>query len=263
MEQQRFIRKNQALFDAQRRQEKKRTRRTVFYVLLFVAVSLIFIAVCFAVFLNVETIEVNGNEKYSYEEIVSMIPVEIGDNIYSFKAGETEESIMRALPYVGAVNISRDLPKTVIVDITEEKAYFAADLAGETYLLSSGLKVLERTNGVSASETGLTELKVSNVRRCVVGETMEFVDGRTADAINELYAVFEKNYINDDITSLDVRSRFDIYFDYQGRFEVYMGDMQNCDIKIRFLVGIIAELYPTDRGTIDVSNHTEASVLLK
>jgi len=263
VEQQRFIRKNQALFDAQRRQEKKRTRRTVFYVLLFVAVSLIFVGVCFAVFLNVETIEVNGNEKYTYEEIVSMIPVELGDNIFSFKAGETEENIKYALPYVGTVNISRDLPKTVVVDIEEEKAYYAADLAGDTYLLSAGLKVLERTKGVPAEKTGLTVLKVSNVRRCIVGETMLFVDGRTSDAISELNNVFRKNFIDDDITELDIRSRFDIYFNYQGRFEVYMGDMQNCDIKIRFLVGIIGELYDNDRGTIDVSNHTEASVLLK
>ena len=263
MEQQRFIRKNQALFDAQRRQEKKRTRRTVFYVLLFVAVSLIFVGVCFAVFLNVETIEVKGNEKYTYEQIAGMIPVEIGDNIYSFKAGAAEEAIKRALPYVGSVAICRDLPKTVVVEISEKKAYYAADLAGETFLLSDDLKVLEKITDRTAAQTGLTVLKVSNVRRCVVGETVQFVDSRTYDTIIELFAAFKKNFIDDDITALDVRSRFDIYFDYQNRFEVYLGDMQNCDIKMRFLVGIIGELYDTDRGTIDVSNHTEASVLLK
>ena len=262
MEQQKFIRKNQALFDAQRRQEKKRTRRAVFYILLFIAVSLVFTGVCFAVFLNVETIQVNGNEKYSYEEIVALIPIESGDNIYSFSAGEAERAIMRALPYVGSVDISRDLPKTLVVDITEEKSFYAADLAGETYILSAGLKVLEKTD-LRPEKTGLVVLQLSNVRRCVVGESIQFVDNRTFDTVIELYDCFKANFIDDDVTSLDVRSRFDIYVGYQKRFDVYVGDMANIDIKIRFLVGIIAELYDTDRGTIDVSNHTEASVLLK
>lgn len=262
-QQQRFTRKNQVLFDAQRRQEKKRTRRTVFYVLLFISVSLVFLGVCFAVFLNVESFEINGNERYSYDDIVEMIPVEIGENIYSFSASDAEERIKRELPYIGDIKISRDLPKTILVEIVEEKPYYATDLAGETYILSSDLKVLERRKDITASDTDLALLKLNSVRRCVVGETLEFVDERTSDAVSELYSLFSANFIESDITSLDVRSRFDIYIGYQNRFDIYLGDMDNADIKIRFLVGIIDDLYPDSKGTIDISNHTEASVSLR
>ena len=91
---------------------------------------------------------------------------------------------------------------------------------------------------------------------------MEFVDERTLDALLTLYQSFEANYIESKIKDVDVRSRFDIYINYDDRFEVYLGDTENIDIKIRFLVGIIDELDDDAKGKIDVSNHREASVAL-
>ncbi|MBO4521589.1 MAG: hypothetical protein J5703_00180, partial [Methanomicrobium sp.] len=61
------------------------------------------------------------------------------------------------------------------------------------------------------------------------------------------------------ITTLDIRSRFDIYIDYEDRFKVYLGDMENAGIKLSFLVGIIDRLYSNSKGTIDISDYTEAT----
>lgn len=259
---QRFVRKNMAIYDAQRRQEKKRTRRTVFYVLLLLFISAIFLAVCVAVFLNVETININGLQKYTYDDVIEHIPIEIGDNIYSFDAEEIEALITEALPYVGSVEIKRDLPTSIEVNIIEKEPYFAAELAGDTYILSSDLKVLEKLPDTSVENSDLTVLTLKSVRRCIVGADLEFVDERTYDAVITLYNSFEANYIETKIKKVDVRSRFDLYVDYDGRFEVYLGDTDNIDIKIQFLVGIIDELDEGTKGKIDISNHREAAVAL-
>ena len=262
MEQQKFVRKNTVLFDAARRNEKKRSRRTAFYVFLFVAISLIFLTVCVIVFLNVKSINISGNEKYSDEEISALVPIAIGDNMFSFNSGKLEYEIAKALPYIGSVEIKRDLPNTIEVKITEEIPCFATEMAGDTYLISSNLKVLERLPDTSAESTELTVLKLSNVRTCIVGETIDFVNSRTSDAIVSLYKSCESNYIQDKIVSIDVESRFDIYANYDNRFKVYFGDTENIDIKIRFLVAIIDELEPDATGVINVSNPHEASVAL-
>ncbi|MBR6563442.1 MAG: FtsQ-type POTRA domain-containing protein [Clostridia bacterium] len=259
---QKFTRKNMAIYEAQRRQEKKRSRRTAFYVFLFVFITLVFVAVCVAVFLNVETVTVNGLEKYTYEEIIEYVPINVGDNMFSFKAKEIEEDIVLALPYVGSVEIKRDLPTTVEINVVEEKPYFAAELAGDTYLISSGLKVLDKIDDSETLPSDLTKLELNSVRSCIVGSQIQFVDERTLDALLELYACFEENFIESKIVGVDVRSRFDLYVDYDGRFEVYLGDIDNIDIKIRFLVGIIDELGDDAKGKIDVSNHREAAVAL-
>lgn len=262
MERQRFVRKNNAIFDAQRRNEKKRTRRIVFYVALFLSISLIFLGVCIAVFLNVETVNVNGTEKYVPEQILEYVPIELGDNIYSFDSDEIEASLKQNLPYIGNVEIERDLPTSVNINIVEEKPFYAAMLAGETYLLSSDLKVLEKQKDVTPEQLGLTSLSLNNVRRCIVGQNLEFIDERTEVALDELYDSFVNHYIEDNIKSVDVRSRFDIYINYDGRFEIYLGNTENIEIKISFLVKIIDELKPTDRGTINLSNYREAAVAL-
>ncbi len=262
MERQRFVRKNTAIFDAQRRNEKKRTRRIVFYVALFLSISLIFLGVCTAVFLNVETVNVTGTVRYVPEQILEYVPIQVGDNIFSFDSNEIIEALKKELPYIGNVEIERDLPTTVNINVVEEKPFYAADLAGEIYLLSSDLKVLEKQNGVSAEQLGLTALSLNNVRRCIVGQSVEFIDERTGVALDELYSSFESLYIEDKIKAVDVRSRFDIYVNYDGRFEVYLGNTENIDIKIRFLVKIIDELKPTDKGRINLSNYREAAVAL-
>ena len=259
-----FTRKNMAIYEAQRRQEKKRSRRTAFYVFLFIAITLVFLAVCVSVFLNVEEITVEGLEHYTYEEIIEYVPINVGDNMFSFKSKDIESDIVLALPYVGSVEIKRDLPTTVVINVVEEKPYFAAELAGDVYLLSSNLKVLDKLTAEDedAYAQALTELHLNNVRRCIVGSRIEFVDKRTLDALTDLYACFEENYIESNIVSVDVRSRFDLYINYEDRFEVYLGDIENIDIKIRFLIGIIDELGDDAKGKIDVSNHREAAVAL-
>ncbi len=261
MVQQRFVRKNTAIFDTARRQDKKRTRRTVFYVLLFLSVSVIFMGVCVAVFLNVETVNIYGNENYSYEDILEHVSINIGQNIYSFDADEIENEILKSLPYVGAVEVKRDLPSSVDINITEEKAYYSAYLAGDTYILSPNLKVLKCIPDKN-SQDDLVPISINNVRRCFVGRQVEFVNERNLASLTSLYNGFESMGIQSKIKRVDFTSRFDISINYDNRFEVYVGDTDNIDIKMRFLVAIIDELDSDATGTIDVSNPQEASVSL-
>jgi cell division septal protein FtsQ len=260
MGQQRFVRKNMAIYDAQRRQEKKRSRRNAFYICLFTFVSLVFIAICVAVFLNVKAVDINGNERYSDKEISKLVPIEIGDNMLSFDADSIEEAILQKYPYIKEVNVKRDFPTTVVVEIVESKAYYTAAIAGDTYLLSPELKVLEKKDGKDADGGDCIKLSLNNVRRCIVGEELQFVDDRTYDAVVDLQEIFKTHYIDGKITSIDIRSRFDIYINYDNRFKVYLGDMENAEVKIRFLVRILEKQEDGATGTIDISNPQEAAV---
>ena len=262
MEQQRFVRKNLNLVEAQQRQEKKRLRRKIFYVFLFIIISAVFIGVCFAVFLDIKEINVNGNSKYSYEEIVKYIDAKKGDNIYSFDAKDTEERMKQELPYIGKIEIKRKLPSTVEINIVEEMPYYITEIGGKQYILSTDLKVLEQQNNPDAESGKLAKLDVGNVRKCMVGSDIEFADPRTFDALNELYSCFENEVIEGKIKGVKAKTRFDIYINYDDRFKVYVGDMENADIKIKFLVSILDRLGKTAKGTIDVSEGNEAAVAL-
>lgn len=262
MGQQKFTRKNIQIYDAQRRQENKRKRRVIVYVSLFLAVSLVFIAVCVAVFLKIDKILIKGNERYSDDQIWEYIPIKKGDNIFAFKAKEIEANINLAYPYIDKVEIKRDFPSTVIVNIEEASPYYYAKIAGDNYYISSELKVLEKLPADVLPDAIFKELKLNNVKKCVVGNSIDFVDKRTYDAISELNDLFVEYGLDNKISRIDIRSRFDIYFDYNDRFEIYLGDMENAEVKIRFLVEIFNELGENATGTIDISDPREAAVAL-
>lgn len=262
MEQHKFVRKNMAVLDAQRRHENKHKRRTLFYIILFVLISIAFIAVSVVVFLKIKNIEVEGTEKYTYEQIMELVPITEGENIYSFKKKEIEETLMRDLPYVGKAEIKRDLPTKIVINITEEEPVYAANVAGDIYILSADMKVLERLSEGVTPDPSLATLTLSNVKRCIVGSQLEFSDSRTLDSVLLLYQTFADNYIENKIKGVDIRSRFDMYINYDNRFEVYIGDIENVDMKIEFLMGILEKLEPDSQGKIDISNHQEASVAL-
>jgi cell division septal protein FtsQ len=64
------------------------------------------------------------------------------------------------------------------------------------------------------------------------------------------------------VREINMVSRFDITINYADRFTVYLADIDNMDIKIRFLVKILEKLKPTDRGYINLADHREAAVRL-
>lgn len=262
--QQRFtrVRGSVHMDELRSRQDRKRHRRTVFYVCLLVGATVIFLAVCFFLFFRISEIQLVGNEIYSGEQILEQLPFAAGENLFSFDAKEAESSLRRALPFIGAVEIKRSLPSVVIVEVSERRMELSLAVGEDAYLLSGDLQVLGRIGGEEITD-GIAGLRTGAVERCIVGEKISFADARTASDLEELYRCLSENGLMGKIRSIDMTSRFDITVDYDGRFTVYLATIDNMDIKIRFLVGILEKLALDDRGYINLSNYREAAVRLE
>jgi hypothetical protein len=96
-----------------------------------------------------------------------------------------------------------------------------------------------------------------------VGEAVTFTDSRTASDLAELYGCLTEYGLMEHVVTIDMVSRFDITINYADRFNIYLADVDNLDIKIRFLKEILQKLKPTDRGYINLSDHREAAVRLE
>ena len=264
MASQRFtrVRSNVHMDELRSRQDKKRHRRSVFYFILFLGATLIFLAVCFFLFFRISEIRLVGNEIYTEEQILEQLPFSIGENLFSFRAEETENNLRKALPFIGAVEIKRSFPSVVVVEIGERHMELSLAVGDDAYLLSGDLQVLEQIGGGDITD-GVALLKTGAVERCIVGEKVTFMDARTASDLEELYRCLSVNGMMGQIRSIDMTSRFDITIDYDGRFSVYLADIDDMDIKIRFLAGILDQLSSGDRGYINLSDYHEAAVRLE
>lgn len=260
-EQRRFVRSNANMDALRSQQDRKRRRRSVFYLTLFLCVTLVFLAVCFFVFFRVSEIRVEGNQIYTEGQILENLTFGLEDNLFSFKTAQAETALRKALPYIGEVEITRSLPNVVTVTVSERQAEMCLVLGEDAYLLSGDLRVLGRIGGGEITQ-GVTRLSTSAVERCLVGESVSFIDTRTADDLKELYAALAENGVMKHVREINMVSRFDITINYADRFTVYLADVDNIDIKIRFLVGILEKLKPTDTGYINLADHREAAVRL-
>ncbi|MCH5183669.1 MAG: FtsQ-type POTRA domain-containing protein [Oscillospiraceae bacterium] len=256
------VRNNVHMDELRSRQDKKRHRRSVFYFFLFLGATVIFLAVCFFLFFRVSEIQLVGNEIYTEEQILEQLPFSVGENLFSFRVEEAENNLRKALPFIGDVKIKRSLPSVITVEISERHMELSLAVGDDAYLLSGDLQVLERIGGGDITD-GVVLLKTGAVERCIVGEKVTFSDARTASDLEELYRCLSANGMMEHIRSIDMTSRFDITMDYEGRFSVYLADIDNMDIKIRFLAGIIEQLSSVDRGYIDLADCHEAAVRLE
>ena len=82
-----------------------------------------------AVFFQVNTFEIHGNENYSEEAVIVASGIETGDSILLVDKSRTASLITTRLPYIESVTVARRLPGTVVITVTEGRA--AASLRSE------------------------------------------------------------------------------------------------------------------------------------
>ena len=68
--------------------------------------------------------------------------------------------------------------------------------------------------------------------------------------------------LDNGITYIDVRDRFNIILNYDSRFEVRIGDEDGILHKIKILEKVVGD-FPLDRGVITVNNNGRAVVALE
>ena len=264
----RFKRRSVTIEELRVKQRRRRFRQRVFYLALFLGLSLIFLAVCFVVFFRIKTVRIEGESRYSDEEILEVLDIETGSNLYSFSLGDKARRLEKSLPYIYETVIERELPSGIVVHVKEKTPGMYLELRGDTYLLTDAMQVLEYTSD-TAKLYGLLKvhMRPETISRCIVGERLLFTDARTGGVIAAIYAAIEEAELGHRIGYIDANNRFGIYLEMDGKYRVYIGDVENFDAKLAFAKGIadkLAMVYGGDEsGSIDVSQTAKGKGVFK
>lgn len=238
--------------------------RRINYILISIVLCFVFIIVCMALFLKIENIKVVGNERYSEEQIVTSSGISVGQNLYAINKKSAKGLIMSDYPYINEVVIRRTLPSTLTFRITEEIPIYYTEICGEYFVLSSTLRVLEKSeeNPNLDREDKLVLLLLSDVKSAVVGQEIEFTKQLAFDYISTFIKNVTEHEIATELTEIDISAKYNIYVTYQNRFRVYLGDNSETEMKLTFAKLMINEFNPEQSGTIDAHDITVGSVIL-
>ena len=242
------------LREKQRRKAKRRSgkpvNRGVYQRLLIMLGVVLAVVLSMVIFFRVEHIQVQGNRYYSEEEIQEVCGVAKGDNLLILSRGEIAANIRETLQYIDGVKITRQLPNTVIVTVTEQEPnYVVCDESGDYYLITAkGIAVRSVSQREAASYTMIKDM---TIKTPAMGEKVECV-GVQFSLLTTVLKELEAAELVREISSLSLLSSTQISLWYGDRFEVSLGSTARLDYKLEYLKAVIAaeESYVT--GKIDL-----------
>ncbi len=235
--------------------KRKILRGLVYLVLIIFALSLFFLLALgvYKLFTasryNIGGVNVEGNVKYTVEEIKELAGIEIGTNINKLKTGKIEKKI-EELPYVRDAKVMRKYPETVIIKIEEYMSSFVAlnKETNEYIRLTDKGVILEKCNLEDVTETELLLFGIHFDDK--LGEKIVELEQKKLQTLIDMMKKYSEENIPKNITSVEFNEG-DIILTLDYDIDVIM-DTNEVEYKLNLLSNILDEINGKV-GTIDMT----------
>ena len=164
------------------------------------------------VFFRVNTIQVEGNVRYTAQEVIDASGVKQGDNLIALPGGRVSAAIRAQLPYVEGVTLQRSYPDGLIIRVTERVAAASVGSAEGRWLISAQGKLLEKDNG-TVQAVQITGLAAVGPYAGGMIQTAE-EERLTLDYVKELLGVLESRGMLEQCGALDCSSASSLTLSY-------------------------------------------------
>jgi cell division protein FtsQ len=84
---------------------------------------------------GIKTVGLSGNARLARGEVIEQGGIELGKNLFSFDVRATEEKLLKN-PWVASAKVTRELPNTLKVELTERKAAAVVALGERLFLVT-------------------------------------------------------------------------------------------------------------------------------
>ena len=240
----------------QRKRARHRTRRRinpgVWKRILIMAAVVAAVVLSMVLFFRVRSVEVTGSAYYTADEIRAACGVAQGDNLLTLSRARIAGNIMAELPYVSTVQVTRRLPDTLELTVTEYDVTYAAQGAdGASYLITADGKITEKIDETAArGHIAVTGLQLADP---AIGQQLKVAGDDDDDALCALLQALEEAGLTKKAASVAVPSSYELSFWYGDQYEVKLGNSENLPYKLAYLEKVLESLADYQTGTIDLS----------
>ena len=237
-----------------RRRSTHRRRRGRFNWLLKLFFALLVIGSLVAamtIFFRVESIEVEGENRYGSEAVIAASGIEIEDNLFLMDKYTIQSAITAQLPYIETALLDRRLPHTIVLSVSEADCAAGIVSGGETWLVSRKGKLLEKAAAIPAgccSVTGAALEEPVLSGEVLFGEEQSYKKTALLTLLQDAASMG----IAQNILSVDLSDDTALHFAYLGRFEVKMPWNADIAYKLKSLVATVDYLEDNETGEINL-----------
>lgn len=216
---------------------------------LSVLLAAVAIVAALTLFFKVSQVVVTGNSRYTARQVEAVSGVTAGENLILLDKYQIAEQVYTQLPYITEVRISRKLPDTLLIEVTETTAVAAVEGGGSWWLVSAGGKLLESCDSTAAQD--YLVLRGLEALTPAVSQPLRLGEGNlSGERLLELLGELEKRGMLPRAGALDAGDGEKLTMEYDGRFQVelpYDGDFA---FKLDCLLATVSRLEPNESGII-------------
>lgn len=238
-----------------KRRLKKKFRVAFTAIGIVLLTVLVVLVLSLTVLFKVDTITVSGNKKYTSQQITSVLPVEKEKNLFLIDKKGAAQKLEENLPYIYNVEITRKLPSTVEVTVTEPQFVYYVKNSNNTYTyFDDNFKILE-ADVKSAPKKGI-EVKKIAFENAVVGKEAKVTNSDVVDDIKALMQTVTDLQMKK-ITAVYSESMVSNYMVYDNRITVKLGETKDIKDKVFTALAAIEKLdesNPGAEGTLTATN---------
>lgn len=233
--------KKRKVISDEQQQKRNKKRKKIFRSLKIGTTIVLFItiALCtiYSPLFNIKSIQIEGNNKISENEIISLSQIQMEENIFSIK----EENIRKKIKenaYIDKVKMVRKLPSTIILKIEERIPMYLLEYAGSYIYLDKQGYFLE----ISTQKLELPILQgaITATSTFEVGNRLCIEDLEKLSTVLRIMELAEANEIKQLITRIDIENKDNFIITIETKQKiVYLGDSTNLNTKILSMKAIL------------------------
>ena len=223
----------------------------MYYILAAIIIIIVLTVLSNTVLFNCTSIEVEGNSRYTAEQIIAPSGLETGQNLLHIDSGDAEKRISAALTYIDMVDVSKVFPTKIKITVKEAEKWFLVSQDGVTAAVSRMGRIVEL-----GSESGLPTIVGYDAVELTPGATLTSSENGKTQLPLQILEKAEHCGITG-ITRVDLTDRFDISVDCGDNITLQLGGI--ADIDSKFAVGAEVLQYEQANVTINLKNPNKPS----
>ena len=233
---------------------RRKERRARLTKIIAVLLSLVCGVLALTAFFRVEQLEIVGLTRYETQDVLNTFGIKQGDNLFFCDSLRGQKRLLAQYPYCESVSVERDLPSRMVVTVKEAQPIAAVNSTqGGWFVLDKDCRVLERTDQEGAKDAA--EVIGLRTPGAEPGQTLPAEDPDVLEALKTLANGLDKVGLGGKATLYNLQDLDSIWFLYEERFAVCVGDTKNLDHKLAILQALVTgdQFSPSDKGSINLA----------
>lgn len=231
-----------------RRKRRRKRNRALYYILALIVIVAAGAILSTTVFFQIETITVEGTQRYTAEQIAQYGGVQIGDNLFRINLDQIEEQAVEGCTTLDSIQVRRSLPNTLVFICQEAEAKYGILGGDQIYILSSAGRIIDITQRLD-SYPDLVLLSGPDVTGLNIGDFLE------QDSFNSLTSALDAAAAAgiDGIRGAAMDG-VEVSLNYQDRVTIRLGNVLDLDYKFSLVSEVLFTCVgSSEAGVLDAS----------